>query len=98
MAKLLFRVSEDPGVEPLLVKVPGNWVSEHSGDFELVGGGVYIMVRNEGFWAYQYARYVLRGPWVEMEDMIKKNKLWAYNYAHNILGLDSCEAGRWSNG
>ena len=93
MIKLLFRVSGEPGVEPLLVEAPDRWVNEYTGDFELVGEDTYVVVSDEGFWAYQYARDVLKRPWPEMEEVIKGGE-WAWYYARNVLGLNKHEARR----
>ena len=98
MIKLLFKVSDEPGVEPLLVEVPGDWVDGCLYYFELVGDGVYVVIKDEGLWAYRYARDILKGPWPEMEDTIKKSKLWAYNYADDVLKLNWSRSKEWVDG
>ena len=36
-------------------------------------------------WAYWYARYVLKKPWPEAEEIIKTDPEWAYCYARDVL-------------
>jgi hypothetical protein len=40
-------------------------------------------------WAYHYARFIIKGRWIEAEKFIKKDSHTAYLYALNII------KGRW---
>ena len=45
--------------------------------------------RKKAFWAFWYARDVIKGRWPEAEDVIAENAEYAYGYAKDVL------KGRW---
>ena len=47
---------------------------------------------NAHYWAYWYTRFVIKGRWVEGEEIIKTDPEWAYCYAHDVI------KGRWPEG
>lgn len=47
------------------------------------------IIRREPYYAYQYARDVLKGRWVEAEPYIMKDRIAAHDYAKYVIG------GRW---
>ena len=44
------------------------------------------------WWAYEYAKDVIRGRWPEAEATIAKDPYSAYHYARDVIG------GRWPEG
>ena len=96
MVRLLFRVSGDPSMKPVVVEVPDWWVRGRLGEFELMGEDIYAVVGDEAYWSYEYAK-MLGKSWPEMEGVIKGSR-WEYLYAFDVLRLDWDEAGRWIDG
>ncbi|GIW05194.1 MAG: hypothetical protein KatS3mg059_1814 [Thermomicrobiales bacterium] len=60
------------------------------------------VIAEHAYWAWRYARWIVRGRWPEGEETIRHNPLGAVLYAWNIIGdrwpeaeptiLQSCEA------
>ena len=46
-------------------------------------------IKKDPRWAYNYARDIIKGRWLEAEEIIKKDPKWATYYAENII------KGRW---
>jgi hypothetical protein len=48
------------------------------------------IIKKDPEYAYRYAKYVIKGRFIEAEDYIKKDSEYAYKYAHYIV------KGRWN--
>ena len=46
-------------------------------------------IAKDPYWAYMYARHIIKGRWPEAEATIATDPGWAYGYAVNVLN------GRW---
>ncbi len=57
-----------------------------------VGNGKICSHPSVHYWAYWYARYIIKGKWPEGEEAIKKHPASAYRYAYYVLGE------RWPEG
>ena len=57
------------------------WATKHQQRFPEAEAAI----ANDPFWAYSYAKAVLKGRWPEAEEAIAKNPIWAYHYAKDVL-------------
>lgn len=55
------------------------------------GATLACLAQQDGaaYWAYWYARFVIKGRWPEAEDTIAKDAEWACQYASDVI------KGRW---
>ena len=58
---------------------------EYTNDLELIAH----IIKKDSWYAYRYARYVMKGRWVEAEPYIMKTTCGAYYYARRVIN------GRW---
>ena len=59
-------------------------ILEENPNHEHKSGYEFIIKKDPGY-AYEYARYIIKGRWIEAEEYIKKDPQYAYYYATNII-------------
>jgi hypothetical protein len=57
-----------------------------------IGNGKICSHPNVHYWAYWYARNIIKGKWPEGEEAIKKHPASSYRYAYYVI------KGRWPEG
>ena len=85
--------AKDDGTDPIVIKLKDKPPALYGVIPVQILDNIYTVPYEDiSRWAYWYASDVIKGRWVEGEEVIKRSSEWAFHYALNVI------KSRWVEG